>query len=289
MTSMKDTAVSSVSKKLIYLLIAGILIGGIVLVYRTKMRPLRDSDNTPAQEHEYPGKLVLMPEGNKKVYVQGEEIIINLYGDSRGKEVSGFDLLLTVLESDVSLVKAEGLIPGFEVSSVSHPESISITGLRDLQALKSPIFNNEPVARLTFMPHKTGQIDFHIAFQIGQTIDSNLVVGTDDILGEAQSTSVFVTQTPAITMKQGSRVKLESGLNLQLVKLTQADPQCLADCSLQADFQLMTDDATVVDSVTVMLGGFEGDLSKEVELRGYLFSIRRISDTTLEVNRVTLE
>lgn len=286
---MAEQTASPMPKRIIYALCACICIGLVILMYRTKILP-RQSETSPVRQKEevsYNGEMKLIPDGDRTIYKPGEDVVIVVYADSKGQPVVGYDVLINVSTQEAELIDVESLKEGFEVSSKAVESGISITGLQDLKTDSAPIFRNEPIARLTFSPQTAGRIDFPIAFKLGETTDSNMVVDIQDILGEVSSTHVYVSDSKAKQMKRRDRIQLD-GVELQLDAIIYPEPQCV-DCTTTALFRFVAGDVELDEQIEVRLGGLAGTQWSEVTARGYTIAVKEFAPDTLEVIAQPLE
>jgi hypothetical protein len=281
---MHDTTPSPVSKSLIYGLIGVILVGSGMLYYRLYMKPTVSEPKPVPPKAAPQGSLKLIPEGNRTVYKEGEDVTLVLSADSAGQSIAGFDAVFDTSTTDAKLVTVEGLAAGFKIFSNQESDFISITAVQDEQLPTEKTFQNEPIARLTFTPQHSGKNVLNFRFTPGETSDANLVnLVAEDILGKVEGATIYVGTHATLTAK--TPIAIQPGTALQLEKIIQPAATC-ADCLTEVYTQLVqtaSNGTAQKERVVFSFGGLAGVTADSTSAGGFIFTASNLTDTSLDI------
>lgn len=250
---------------------------------------LKGQNSLPSSDYVIPTpepgpSLWIKPQHDARMFAAGESIQLIIYADSKGQEVSGYDVLLP-LDVDTEFVGAKDLDSGLEVKAHLNKDSVLISGITSLDNPgKGIVMQGQPLALLTFKRTKVGQVEFTPVFRAGETYDSNIVVASPpgDVLTEATGTFVYVGTKKTLS----KRAPLRAGdIEITLVSETTPEPQC-ADCTTEVSLKL-TQGKEVIEHRSTF-GGFMGKRFDVFEAFGTVFQVEEAEDNAYTVTHVLL-
>lgn len=84
------------------------------------------------------------------------QIEIEVYADSEGKNISGYDLIISYDPQGLEFVKSESNLVDFSLYSFKKDSYLSLTATKNLNSNAQTIFASNKIASLTFKPKKPG-------------------------------------------------------------------------------------------------------------------------------------
>ncbi len=180
--------------KLIFIILAGVILVEIIFAVRTLTKPLPPTP--PPSKVTSSSKATISLAADKKIYQVGETIPVNVQIDTSGKKTDGTDLLLhfdpkALDASPAAIIK--GTIYGeYPVTTVDTKNGIiSISGISSLSKEYS---GTGLFATINFTAKTKGQTSILVDFTPNLTTDSNIVeTGTGkDILEQVANLSLTI-------------------------------------------------------------------------------------------------
>lgn len=139
------------------------------------------------------GVLRFESKDNVTSYKTGKKATIVIYAASGGSSISGYDVSLNYNPEVLRFISASNLVSEFKIYTKKKEGKIVLTGIKDLEAQKSYIFDNTPIIEIEFLTRAPGVSNIVADFLPGATADSNLV---DDMgkerLGQVEPISLVV-------------------------------------------------------------------------------------------------
>lgn len=89
-------------------------------------------------------------------YSQSENVVLTVKGFSEGKDITGYDLLVTLDPEMFELVAVSTAIPGFTVFPFDNGEYVAITSIKDIGAEEPSILDNTDMLTIELKPKKKG-------------------------------------------------------------------------------------------------------------------------------------
>jgi len=122
-------------------------------------------------------------ETDNDLLVKGEMADITVIADSGGKNIVGYDLVMTYDPLAFEFIDAKSLIDDYTVYSYKRSGYISITAVSKLQSQGKP-FSAEEVIKLSFETKKRGKYDFSLSAAEG--VDkTDMVTDQTEVLNPA--------------------------------------------------------------------------------------------------------
>ena len=95
-------------------------------------------------------------------YLLTDQLIIDLFADSNGENVTAYDVLVKYEPLAFDFIKAVSLDQAFQVYSFKKDDRLTLTVVKTSQDQTPSVFVEKPVVRLSFKPKKSGEFDFAI-------------------------------------------------------------------------------------------------------------------------------
>jgi hypothetical protein len=109
----------------------------------------------------------------------GQELVIILTADSKGRDVTGYDALVGFDTSKVQLKSVKSLVSDMTIYKYEKDNMVQITGTKSLSSTSLVFFNRTPILEYTFQPIQQGTAIFEIIDVKGkaksQIVDSRSV------------------------------------------------------------------------------------------------------------------
>jgi hypothetical protein len=96
-------------------------------------------------------------------YSKDSPVTIKIQASSEGRQIVGYDAVVTYDKSAFDFVKALSLMDDFRIYSYNRPTHVSLSAIKSLQNKRVDVWNNQTLAELTFQPKKTGAYTFSLA------------------------------------------------------------------------------------------------------------------------------
>jgi len=92
----------------------------------------------------------------------GDMVEINLFGDSNGKNIVGYDVVIYYDSLAFDFKRGLSSLSDYNIFTYKKGHFFTITGLKTLQSAPSPMTKANKLATLTFEATKTGQFEFSL-------------------------------------------------------------------------------------------------------------------------------
>ena len=96
----------------------------------------------------------------------GQDVIITISGDSVGKEIVGYDGLVTYDKTALMLQSAKSIIKDFTIFKFDRSNHLSLTAVKNLNSKTPTILSKTPMAELIFKAVKPGTYSIEIQSDI---------------------------------------------------------------------------------------------------------------------------
>lgn len=90
-------------------------------------------------------------------------VTVKIQASSEGRQVVGYDVVVTYDKTGFDFVKATSLMDDFKIYSYDRPTYVSLSAIKSLQDDKVTTWNNQSLVELTFQPKKVGNFTFSLA------------------------------------------------------------------------------------------------------------------------------
>lgn len=94
---------------------------------------------------------------SKKIFSLNDQINVEVYADSEGKNISGFDLLISYNPQELEFVNASSESNDFSLYSFKKENYITLTGTKKINSDRPTVFSSTKIANLIFKPKKLGR------------------------------------------------------------------------------------------------------------------------------------
>lgn len=187
---------------LIFILVV-ILIGVIFITYRagsptqvatTTQSTSGSGDPTPTAipTPKYHGSFLLHVENDQREFSVGDQIIVEVFADSDGQPVVGYDLDLDIV-GGAKFTSATSSMEDFDMHPTTRAGGVYLTSLKSLTSQTPIIFTDTPVATLIFTATAPRTVMITPKFIIGETSHSNLMsISSESVLGSVEGVTVTV-------------------------------------------------------------------------------------------------
>ncbi len=95
-------------------------------------------------------------------YLLTDQLIIDLFADSNGENVTAYDVLVKYDPLSFDFIQTVSLDQAFQVYSFKKDDRLTLTVVKTSQDQTPSVFVEKPVVRLSFKPKKSGEFDFAI-------------------------------------------------------------------------------------------------------------------------------
>ncbi len=136
------------------------------------------------------GSVSLSVDSTVKAIVNGRTFL-KVIGNSNGKEVTGFDLLLKYDPLMVEVMQVQSTAQDFQVMSKDGGNILSITGYKMPSAKTKSVFSESEIINIVVRPKKAGPAVFEILAENGKEVTKFVDA----------STSIFYPATGKITVE----------------------------------------------------------------------------------------
>lgn len=89
-------------------------------------------------------------------------VTVQVQASSQGRQVVGYDVVVTYDKTGFNFVKAASLMDDFKIYSYDRPTYVSLSAIKSLQDSKVTTWNNQSLVELTFQPKKAGTYTFSL-------------------------------------------------------------------------------------------------------------------------------
>lgn len=141
-----------------FIVIALLVVAGVLFYFNSgKANTQTAQSSTQAQiPSETTGNFTLVSDGGETVPV-GNKAVVRVVADSGGKDVVGYDIVLSKPSNMQGLV-VTSLVPGFQVFTNEGDDYVSITGIKGLDSQDAHIFSGSPLVQVEFVPTAAGEV-----------------------------------------------------------------------------------------------------------------------------------
>jgi hypothetical protein len=91
---------------------------------------------------------------------KGENTVLDIIADSNGKNISGYDIVLSYNPIAFDFSDIKSTLPDFKIYSYKKNNYLTFLGTKILQSKRETIFKGEKIATLTYKALKSGQYEF---------------------------------------------------------------------------------------------------------------------------------
>lgn len=120
---------------------------------------------SPSSPVTYTGSVVLRQNGPVAV---GKEQPFQIIGDSQGKPVVSYDIVVAYDPAQYTFTSAVSQDPQFQVFTVKDPGMIILTGTRKIGSSAATVWNGSPIASLVFTPKQASVQPISLVSQRGR-------------------------------------------------------------------------------------------------------------------------
>ncbi len=118
-------------------------------------------------------------------YSLSDNIVLNLKGQSAGKNVVGYDVVLYYDPLAVDFVEVRSSLPDFKIYSYNRSDYLLLTAVKGLESTTPTVLgsadSSQPMATIVFKPKKSGKSNFSLRQSTGKDI-TDLVTDQTEVL-----------------------------------------------------------------------------------------------------------
>lgn len=108
------------------------------------------------------GAMMISSSGGVR-FSKSSPVTVQVQASSQGRQIVGYDVVVTYDKTAFDFVKAVSLMDNFKVYSYDRPTYVSLSAIKSLQDNKPDTWNNQALSELTFQPKKTGTYTFSLS------------------------------------------------------------------------------------------------------------------------------
>jgi len=128
----------------------------------TSIRPNRVTSTIPTvTPRPIVGSMTISSSGGIR-FSKNSAVTLQIKASSEGRQVVGYDVVVTYDKTAFDFVKATSLMDDFKVYSYDRPTYVSLSAIKSLQDNNVTTWNNQSLSELTFQPKKTGTYIFSL-------------------------------------------------------------------------------------------------------------------------------
>lgn len=113
--------------------------------------PLLEISSIESRERSW---IELVP--SSTTYTEAQNVIVNVKGFSEGRDITGYDLLVTLDPELFDLVGVSTAIPGFTIFPFNNGQYVAITAIKDIGSEEPTILDNTDMLTIELKPKKKG-------------------------------------------------------------------------------------------------------------------------------------
>lgn len=126
-------------------------------------RPTRVTSTVPSvTPRPVIGAMTISSSGGVR-FSKSSPVTVQVQASSQGRQIVGYDVVVTYDKTAFDFVKAVSLMDNFKVYSYDRPTYVSLSAIKSLQDNKVTTWNNQSLMELTFQPKKAGTFTFSLA------------------------------------------------------------------------------------------------------------------------------
>mgnify|MGYP001601606441 CR=1 FL=1 len=127
------------------------------------IRPTRTTSTIPTvTPRPVIGAMTISSSGGVR-FSKSSPITLQVQASSQGRQVVGYDVVVTYDKTGFDFVKATSLMDDFKIYSYYRPTYVSLSAIKSLQDIKVATWDNQSLMELTFQPKKVGSYSFSLA------------------------------------------------------------------------------------------------------------------------------
>lgn len=127
------------------------------------IRPTRVTSTVPTvTPRPVIGSMTISSSGGTR-FSKSSPITVQVQASSQGRQVVGYDVVVTYDKTGFDFVKASSLMDDFKIYSYDRPTYVSLSAIKSLQDNKVTTWENQSLMELTFQPKKVGTFSFSLA------------------------------------------------------------------------------------------------------------------------------
>lgn len=111
-------------------------------------------------------------------YKVGKQVSVQVVGSTDGKEVIGYDVLMTGGKNAYDVVSVKSLIPEFTILKFLKDNHLTITGILKPSAKEQKSFEGTPIVEVVIVPKQTGTLNLQILSEQGKESSKAITVGS---------------------------------------------------------------------------------------------------------------
>ncbi|MBI4973289.1 hypothetical protein HZC27_01630 [Candidatus Roizmanbacteria bacterium] len=108
------------------------------------------------------GTMTISSSGGAR-FSKSSPVTLQVQASSQGRQVVGYDVVVTYDKAGFDFVKATSLMEDFKIYSYDRPTYVSLSAIKSLQDNKVATWTNQALVDLTFQPKKAGTFSFSLA------------------------------------------------------------------------------------------------------------------------------
>ena len=120
------------------------------------IRPTRVTSTVPSvTPRPVIGAMTISSSGGVR-FSKSSPVTVQVQASSQGRQVVGYDVVVTYDKTGFDFVKASSLMDDFKIYSYDRPTYVSLSAIKSLQDNKVTTWENQSLMELTFQPKKLG-------------------------------------------------------------------------------------------------------------------------------------
>jgi len=140
------------------------------------------------------GKVHLIVKNKTDRFNINQPMNLVILADSNGKNITGFDFILTYDKTAFSFNKAVSLSSDFDLQTFQGEDVLILTGNKKLEVNHPTILNNSQLIELVFVPKKVGQFDFSILSSSNKEKTQMVDINSQVFYPELNSLKVYINE-----------------------------------------------------------------------------------------------
>ena len=265
---------------LLMLLFSTILLTAVVMMKADKKALIDNQLSVPKNQvvDQIRGTLKLLPTSATTVNI-GDTFTFNLIGNSKNYLITGYDLVLLYDKDKVSFKERKNMLEDFSIYDQQKPGQFIVTGMSKPTTQTKISFKDTPLLQLTFQAVATGQAEFKISWEKNSKKESNLISdNSQEVLDLVQGTTINIGKK--VTLRKNQPIKLEDGVEVTLVDVTSATPECF-DCISSAEISVTKNNQK--KNFVFKIGGLAGLMITEFSEFNYSYYLENINSNEVDL------
>ena len=144
------------------------------------------------------GKVGLAPKGDATSFRKGQSVTLFVYADSRGQEITGYDVVLRYDTTKVRFESVKSVLEGMDIYETEgevapNTSELIVTGVQSLDQNDPFMLSQTALAEVTFTVLDRGPVEIDLVYEPGSQRESNLITSRNqDILSTVVGTTLDV-------------------------------------------------------------------------------------------------